>query len=222
MTKTIAIVSGGMDSVTLLHLLKHKGHEVEALSFDYGQKHRKELDFAWLNCGKLGVKHQIVDLTAITPLISNSALTGSEEVPDGHYTDESMKVTVVPNRNMIMLAVAIGYAENLGFDQVAIGNHAGDHAIYPDCRTEFVEALSEASQLGTYNKIKLATPFTDISKSDIAAVGNEIGVDYRTTWSCYKGGDKHCNTCGTCVERLEALDEAKQIDGKSVIARLTV
>lgn len=209
-----------MDSVTLLHLLAQAGHQLEALSFDYGQRHKKELAFAKQNCDMLGVNHRVVDLTSITPLISNSSLTGSADVPDGHYTDESMKITVVPNRNMIMLSVAIGYAENLDFEQVAIGNHAGDHAIYPDCRTEFVTALSEAAQLGTYNNIRLLPVFTDISKSDIAAIGNAIGVDYDLTWSCYKGGDTHCGTCGTCVERLEALDEAKDIDGRKVIAKL--
>lgn len=220
MKKTIVIVSGGMDSITLLHLLVQAGHQLEALSFDYGQRHKKELRFAKKNCDMLGIKHQVVNLTSITPLISNSSLTGTDDVPDGHYTDESMKITVVPNRNMIMLSVAIGYAENLGFEQVAIGNHSGDHAIYPDCRTEFVTALSEAAQLGTYNHIRLLPVFTDITKSDIAAIGNAIGVDYDLTWSCYKGGDTHCGTCGTCVERLEALDEAKDIDGRKVITKL--
>lgn len=239
-----AIVSGGMDSVTLINFLKKlvavraedklslrmagaagiesKDSEVpvHALSFDYGQRHKKELEFAKSNCKQLNIQHQVVDLTAITPLISDSALTGTADVPEGHYADESMKQTVVPNRNMIMLSVAIGYAENNGLKQVAIGNHSGDHAIYPDCRTEFITALNEAAKLGTYNEVGIYAPFSDISKSDICAVGNTLGVDYEQTWSCYKGGETHCGKCGTCVERLEAFDEAKSIDGKPLLERL--
>lgn len=201
----VIIISGGIDSVTLLHKLVKGNNSIEALSFDYGQRHVKEIEFAKYHCNLLGVNHQVVCLKNISHLISNSALTGNISVPDGHYKDESMKKTVVPNRNMIMLSIAIGYAENIGFDYVAIANHAGDHAIYPDCRTEFINALSIASSIGTYNSIKIYAPFSNISKKDIVYIGNSIGIDYTKTWSCYKGIEFQCGTCGTCVERLEAL-----------------
>lgn len=204
--KTVLILSGGMDSTTLLYDLMNRGHDLKVLSFNYGQRHKKELEFADKTCVKLGVDHTRVDLRSITSLISNSALTGEVEVPEGHYEDETMKLTVVPNRNMIILSVAIGYAENLGFENVAIANHAGDHAIYPDCRTEFIEALSKASELGTYNKIKIVAPYSEISKADIARIGLDLGINYEAdTWSCYKGGDKPCGLCGTCQERIEAM-----------------
>lgn len=209
--KTILVLSGGMDSTTLLYDLLYYQHTVKALSFNYGQRHKKELNYASKTCLKLGVEHRIVDLSVITPLISNSALTSNVEVPEGHYADESMKITVVPNRNMIMLAIAIGWAENLKYDSVSIANHSGDHAIYPDCRTEFMTALSLASQLGTYSKIKLNTPYSDIYKIDIALKGLKLGIDYdKDTWSCYKGLDKACDKCGTCVERIEAITSAKK------------
>lgn len=217
---TIAIVSGGMDSVTLLHFLHSQDFKLKALSFDYGQRHKKELEFARENCEALKVPHTVVDLSSITPLISNSSLTGDQAVPDGHYADESMKQTVVPNRNMIMLSVAIGAAENLGFTSVAIGSHAGDHPIYLDCRTEFIEALSQASDIGTYNHVKIYAPFSDISKTDICALGNLLEVDYTKTWSCYRGGKEQCGRCGTCCERLESLSEAKNVDALAVFHKL--
>ena len=209
--KLVAIVSGGMDSVTMLYDLVKQGHDVKALSFNYGQRHKKELKCAKKVCKKLGVEHKLVKLLSITDLISNSALTGNVEVPEGHYADESMKLTVVPNRNMIMLSIAIGYAENLKYEAVAYGNHQGDHAIYPDCRKEFVEALDKASQLGTYNQIKLIGPYTELTKGDIALKGLQLGIKYgKETWTCYKGEKKPCGKCGSCVEREEALQFAKK------------
>jgi 7-cyano-7-deazaguanine synthase len=209
--KAVVILSGGMDSTTLLYDMVNQGQEVKALSFHYGQRHaQKELICAAKTCEKLKVDHKIVDLSKIKHLISNSALTGDIEVPEGHYEDESMMKTVVPNRNMIMLSIAIGYAENLDYKYVAIGNHSGDHAIYPDCRHEFIEALDKASKLGTYSEIRIFAPYTHLSKGDIATLGLKLGIDYdHDTWSCYKGGDEHCGKCGTCVERIEALAEAK-------------
>lgn len=209
--KTVLILSGGMDSTTLLYDLLYYQHEVKALSFNYGQKHSKELWYAKRTCEKLKVEHQIIDLSVITPLISNSALTSDKEIPEGHYQDESMKITVVPNRNAIMLSIAVGWAENLNYQSVSIANHAGDHSIYPDCRTEFITALSLAEQLGTYNKIKINAPYSDISKIDIAEIGLKRGIDYdKDTWSCYKGLVEPCHKCGTCVERDEAIIEAKK------------
>ena len=213
--KTVLIISGGMDSTTLLYDLKHQGYEIRALSFNYGQRHKKELDYAAKSCSVLKVDHKIVDLSAITPLISNSALTGNVDVPEGHYEDESMKVTVVPNRNSIMLAIAVGWAENLKYQSVSIANHAGDHAIYPDCRPEFITAFSLAEQLGTYNKIRINAPYADLTKGQIAGIGLDFGIDFeKDTWSCYKGEKKHCGKCGTCVERGLALEEARLRFGK--------
>lgn len=209
--KTVVILSGGMDSTTLVYDLIKQEDNVRCLSFDYGQRHKKELEYASKTCKKLNIQHKIVDLTNITSLISNSALIGDMKVPDGHYEDETMKQTVVPNRNMIMLSIAIGFAENIGFDRVAIANHSGDHAIYPDCRTEFIEATSLAGKLGTYNKIEVYSPYSEMTKADIVEIGLKLGIDYEgDTWSCYKGQDRHCGKCGTCVERAEAINEAKE------------
>lgn len=211
--KVVTILSGGMDSTTLVYDLIKRGHEVKCLSFNYGQRHKKELEYASKTCEKLGIEHSIINLEGITSLISNSALTGDIEVPEGHYEDETMKRTVVPNRNMIMLSIAIGYAENLGYECVAIANHSGDHAIYPDCRTEFIKKLSEAAELGTYNEIYIFAPYSNITKTDIAKIGLNLGIDYdKETWSCYKGGEEHCHKCGTCVERDEAINEARSLN----------
>lgn len=208
--KTVLILSGGMDSTTLLYDLLDKGCEIKTVSFNYGQRHKKELEYAKRSCSKFGIEHKIVDLSSITPLIGNSALTSDIAVPEGHYEDESMKITVVPNRNSIMLAIAVGYAENLKFDCVSIANHAGDHVIYPDCRRVFIDAFSVASQLSTYNKININAPYTSLSKADIARIGLLYGIDYdNDTWSCYKGLDTPCKKCGTCVERIEAIEKAR-------------
>ena len=208
--KTIVVLSGGMDSTTLLYELVAQGHEVKAISFDYGQRHWKELGYAKDTCVRLGVDHQIIDLSEIVPLIGNSALTGNIEVPEGHYEDETMRATVVPNRNAIMLSIAVGCAENIGYDCVAIANHAGDHAIYPDCRSEFIAAMNLTAQLGTYCKIQIYAPYSDMSKIDIAEIGLRLEIPYdEVTWSCYKGEEEPCRKCGTCVERIEALREAE-------------
>lgn len=207
--KTIAIVSGGMDSVTLAYLLKSQGHEVHLLSFNYGQRHKKELDFARLCAADLGAKHDVIDLSTITPLLAGSSLTDSIPVPDGHYAEPNMAITVVPNRNAIMLAIAWAAAVSTGADMVATGVHAGDHFIYPDCRAEFVDAFDKMGKLATAGYAKdglhLYAPFVNIGKHEIVRIGASIFVPYQETWSCYKGGEVHCGTCGTCVERKEAF-----------------
>lgn len=203
--KIVAIVSGGMDSVTMLHDLKSQGHEIEVISFNYGQRHVKELQVAKANAEALGLKHTVVDMDFMADLLSNSALTGDIDVPEGHYEEENMKLTVVPNRNMIMASIAIGYAVNLGYEAVALGVHAGDHAIYPDCRPEFIEKLNAVSQIANYEPIKVIAPYVNMNKIEIVARGSEIGVDYSKTWTCYKGLDKACGRCGSCQERLEAF-----------------
>jgi len=210
--KAVVVLSGGMDSVTSLYKAIHDNYEVYAISFDYGQRHKKELDFAKNICEKLAVTHHIVDLSNITSLIDNSALTGDIDVPEGHYEAENMKLTVVPNRNMIMYSIAIGYAVNIKAEAIYVGVHAGDHFIYPDCRPQFIEALDLAAHLGNEGfaekGMRIVAPFIFMSKAQIAKLGSELGVPYELTWSCYKGGEKHCGKCGTCVERKEAFELA--------------
>jgi len=203
--KTVAVVSGGMDSVTMLHKLANQGHELEAISFNYGQRHAKELNLAAENARILNIGHKIVNLSFMRELASNSALTGDIEVPEGHYEQENMKLTVVPNRNMIMGAIAIGYAVNLEYDNIALGIHSGDHAIYPDCRPEFADALGYIASIANYRPIDVLTPYIDADKTKIIAEGLELGVDYAKTWTCYKGQGKACGVCGSCQERLEAF-----------------
>lgn len=212
--KVVAIFSGGMDSTAMLYSLQAAGHEVKAIGFDYGQRHRVELQHAERIAAGAGVDYHTIDLSVIGSMIAgqSSQVNPEVEVPDGHYTEESMKATVVPNRNMIMLAVAVGHAISIEYDAVAYGAHAGDHTIYPDCRQEFVDAMKTVIGLCDWKKIELLTPFIDKSKAEIAEVGAGLGVPFGETWSCYKGGAKHCGTCGTCVERKEAFELAKLTD----------
>jgi 7-cyano-7-deazaguanine synthase len=208
--KAIAIVSGGMDSVTLAHLLKDEGYDLHLLSFNYGQRHKKELRFAQLCAQRLGARHSLIDLSAVTPFLTGSSLTDNLPVPDGHYAEESMKITVVPNRNAMMLAIAYAVAVSEGAAVVATGVHAGDHFIYPDCRPDFIAAFDAMERLATEGfarpDLKLYAPFVHLGKHDIARIGADLGVPFEQTWSCYKGGEVHCGRCGTCVERREALE----------------
>ena len=204
----LIIYSGGLDSTVLLYKLASEGRAAGALSINYGQKHVKELEFARFNAEKLGVPFQTLDLGCLAPLLGDNSLTSSTAVPDGDYDDENMKSTVVPFRNGIMLAVACGLAESYGLKRVMLANHFGDHAIYPDCRKAFVDAMSEAMRAGTYDGITVFAPYTGITKTDIARHGKELGLNYAETYSCYKGGEKHCGKCGTCRERIEALRDA--------------
>lgn len=207
MEKVVVILSGGMDSATLLYHLADAGHEIKTLSINYGQRHVRELESAASLSQRLGVEHQIADLRSINPLLgANNSLSGTEiDVPEGHYEEENMKLTVVPNRNMIMLSVAVGWALSLKFDAVAYGAHSGDHAIYPDCREEFAHALDEAVKLCDWHAMRLMRPFVDLDKGDIAKRGHDLGVPFELTWTCYKGLEKHCGKCGACQERIEAF-----------------
>lgn len=204
--KSCVLLSGGMDSVTVLYEALRE-HEVSAcLSFDYGSKHNaRELPFAKLHAERNGVPHHVVSLDFMDGLFASDLLKSGGEIPEGHYAEESMKKTVVPFRNGIMLAIAAGFAESAGCDAVVIAAHAGDHAIYPDCREEFMVAMAEAMRSGTYPGIRLWRPFIAMDKTGIAKRGAELGVDFGATWSCYKGGAVHCGVCGTCVERREAF-----------------
>lgn len=207
MKDSIIIVSGGMDSVTLLY--DYKDRIALGISFDYGSNHNaKEIPFAKLHCERLGIKHITIPLDFMHQYFKSSLLEGADAIPEGHYQDENMKSTVVPFRNGIMLAIAAGMAESYGLSHVMIANHGGDHAIYPDCRPEFISAMSNATEAGSYNGVTVLAPYTNITKGDIARRGKELGIDYDETWSCYKGGEKHCGKCGTCVERKEALHYA--------------
>lgn len=207
MKKGVIIVSGGMDSITLLY---NRAKEIElAVTFDYGSNHNKrEIECAAYHCKQLGIEHIIIPLEFMHQYFKSSLLNGAEAIPEGHYAAENMKSTVVPFRNGIMLAIACGLAESRNLDCVFIANHAGDHAIYPDCRATFIESMNEAMAYGTYNNINIVAPFTHLTKGQIAAIGGKLGIDYSKTYSCYKGGEKHCGKCGTCVERKEAFADA--------------
>lgn len=207
MKDKVIILSGGMDSVTMLY--DYREQIALAITFDYGSNHaKKEIHFAKYHCRKLGVEHIIIPLSFIKKYFVSSLLSGAEEIPDGHYADENMKSTVVPFRNGIMLSVACGITESRGLKYVMIANHGGDHAIYPDCREAFIKAMTKAMEAGTYEGVKIYAPYTNITKGEVAVRGKELGIDYSKTWSCYKGGEIHCGTCGTCVERKEAMKYA--------------
>jgi len=209
MTKGIAIVSGGMDSVTMAHWLQQYGYDLHLISFDYGQRHVKELQFAEECARDLGVQWDLIDVTGVGKFLTGSALTDDVVVPDGHYTWDTMKQTVVPNRNMIMLSIATGIAVAEECQLVATAVHTGDHRIYPDCRPAFIASINETAQIATEEfsepDFEIWAPFVTISKAGIAQLGANLGVDWLKTWSCYKGGEIHCGTCGTCYERREAM-----------------
>ena len=206
MNKTVLIYSGGLDSTVLMYKLLADEHEVYALGVNYGQRHLKELAAARGIAELCKVPYRVADLSALRPLLAGSSQTDdSVQVPEGHYAEESMKATVVPNRNMIMLAVAAGYAMSIGASAVAYAAHAGDHAIYPDCRPEFADAVAGAIALADWRSVALERPFVNYTKTQVAALGKVLGVPFELTWSCYKGGTIHCGKCGTCTERREAL-----------------
>ena len=208
--KAVVIFSGGLDSTVLLHYLKSLGYELYGLSFFYKQRHSKELEYAkyW---SKLCKEWKLISIDFLGDL-SSSALTTDKEIPKTHYTDSTQQITVVPNRNMVMLSIAVAWAEELNAD-VFYGAHSNDRTIYPDCRLEFVEALSKASQLGTYKNVRIHAPFVYFKKSQLVSLGNKLGVDFKKTWSCYEGGDIPCRLCATCQERIEAFKEAGVVDG---------
>ncbi len=208
---SIIIVSGGMDSVTLL--CEYKDRIAVGVSFDYGSNHNaREIPFARQHCEILGIEHIVIDLAFMPQYFKSSLLDGAGAIPEGHYADDNMKSTVVPFRNGIMLSIAAGIAESRGLKYVMMANHGGDHTIYPDCRQEFVNAMSEATKAGTFPGIEILAPYTGITKADIARRGKALGIDYSKTWSCYKGGEYHCGKCGTCVERKEAMRDAAIVD----------
>ena len=204
--KACVLLSGGMDSVTALYDALRQHQVVAALSFDYGARHNsRELPFAAHHAALQQVPHEIIPLDFIHRHFTSHLLIGGGPIPDGHYAEDSMRQTVIPFRNGIMLAIAAGFAESHGAEAVVIAAHSGDHAIYPDCREDFMQAMSGAIAAGTYARIQLLRPFIAMDKAAIARLGAGLGIDFTTTWSCYKGGELHCGTCGTCVERREAF-----------------
>jgi len=212
-TKAIVTFSGGMDSATLIAHLKSFGHEVISLSVDYGQRHRVELEYASRFARHVGIRHEFADLRGITKLLSGSSLTDSLiEVPLGHYGSDSMKKTVVPNRNMLLLATATALAVSERARFVAFAAHSGDHTIYPDCRPEFADAMATAISLCDWHTPELIRPFITLTKAEIVQRGNLLDVPFQLTWSCYEGGARHCGACGTCIERREAFELAKVDD----------
>ncbi|MDX1706249.1 7-cyano-7-deazaguanine synthase QueC [Pseudidiomarina sp.] len=212
MAKVVVIYSGGMDSFTVLHYALQQGHDVYALSFNYGQRHVRELDAAAEVCKQAGIPHKVVDITAINQLLAGSSLTDDIDIPEGHYESVSMQSTVVPNRNMILLSLAIGYAVSIEAESVCYGAHSGDHAIYPDCRPEFVLKMNEVSQIANYQPVTIDVPFLDNNKAEILAAGLAMGLDYAHTWTCYNGRELACGKCGACIERLEAFAANNQTD----------
>lgn len=203
--KAILIYSGGLDSTTLLY--EYKDEISLAVTFDYGAKHgAREIECAKYNCNKLGIKHLIIPLDFMGKYFRSNLLESGGEIPEGNYDEENMRSTVVPFRNGIMLAIAAGLAESYDLDTVLLANHSGDHSIYPDCRPSFIEAFDSATKEGTYNGVRVVSPYCNITKRDIALRGRELGIDYSKTYSCYKGGEVHCGCCGTCRERKEALE----------------
>ena len=207
MKDSAIILSGGMDSVTMLY--EYASDIALAISFDYGSNHNaREIPFARLHCERLGIRHIVIPLSFMPQYFKSSLLEGAEAIPEGAYDAENMASTVVPFRNGIMLAIACGIAESNGLSRVMIANHGGDHTIYPDCRPGFITAMSAAMTAGTDTRVKIWAPYTNITKDEIARHGKQLGINYAETWSCYKGGPKHCGRCGTCIERKEAMQKA--------------
>lgn len=208
--KTVVVYSGGMDSYTLLHKCLFEGDEVFPISFNYGQRHSIELEKAGAVCKFLELNHRIVDLRALSPVLQGSALTSAIDVPEGHYAADNMRKTVVPNRNMIMLSIAAGYAVSIGAKQIATAVHAGDHDIYPDCRPPFIDKIGEVLAIANYEPVAVYAPYLDMDKEGILLDAKSMGLEasnYFNTWTCYNGRGHACGKCGSCVERLEAFQK---------------
>lgn len=227
MSDAIIVLSGGLDSTTAAYWAKAEyGGDIELISFDYGQRHKKELNYAQATSAELDAPLHIVDLTSINHLIQSSALTHpGGVVPEGHYANETMKQTVVPNRNSMMLNIAVARAVSVGAHSVVTGVHAGDHAVYPDCRPQFIGALNALVQVACEGFLEdyfyVAAPFVGLTKAEIVVIGNTHGVPWQNTWSCYKGEELHCGRCSTCLERVEAFSIAG-VDDPTTYADLSL
>lgn len=212
--KSLVVCSGGLDSVTLSYLCASLCRDIHLVTFDYGQRHKKEISYAKECAKRLDAPHTVVDVSLFQEIFSDSSLVGGKDVPDGYYREDSMKQTVVPNRNAIFLTIAFALAVKHEAEAIGIAVHGGDHFIYPDCRPNFIKAFQQmenASLEGGFIP-QIYAPFVSKSKGEIVKVGFDLGVPFEGTWSCYKGGEKHCGRCGTCVERAEAFFEAGVTD----------
>lgn len=218
MKRAVVLLSGGLDSSVAIHLAKSEGFEVYALSFDYGQKHNKELECAKATALKVGaVAHNIVTLQL--NLWGGSSLTDSKmEVEDGDITRTDIPMTYVPARNMVFLSVAASFAEAIGAQDIFIGVSEVDYSGYVDCREEFIRSMEETINKGTVmaaehgKKIRIHTPFINKTKAEEILLGEKLGVDWSLTWSCYRGGKKPCGTCDSCLLRAKAFSEAGVVD----------
>ena len=212
MRKGCLILSGGMDSTTLLYDLMDQGYDMECLTFDYGQRHAKEIAMACRTCKKLGIPHKILGIGVLNEVADSSLTRTDQKVPEGHYADETMKSTVVPNRNMVMLSLAASYCMSKKIPNLFYAAHGGDHAIYPDCRPLFIGRMRKVLHSADYFRVDLKVPYMKLDKGKIASIGKYIGVDYKLTWTCYVGGKKPCGKCGACVERAEAFKQNEMND----------
>ncbi len=220
--RAVAVVSGGMDSVTLAYMLDFEGYDLHLISIDYGQRHAKEIGYARRCAERLGASFDVVDISEVGRLLGGSTLTDDIDVPHGHYAAENMAVTMVPNRNAIMLSIAYGVAVARKAALVAAAVHAGDHYVYPDCRPDFIKAFDRMQRKAVEGfgeeSLYLHAPFIGKTKAGIVEVGVELGVPYGDTWSCYEGGELHCGQCGTCTERKEAFELAGVPDPTEYLA----
>ena len=212
MKNVVCIYSGGMDSFTLVNQVHRLGMLHSCLSFDYGQKHSKELEYARFVCHELDVPHHVINLRNLKPHLLGSALTDDVDMPQGHYAEETMKLTVVPNRNMIMLSIAVAYAVSHKLEAVNFGAHAGDHTIYPDCREPFVRLMDAAAQAANWHTVRVRAPYQHLDKAEILQIGYGLGLDYGKSWTCYQGGALACGKCGSCQERLEGFAKIGKVD----------
>ena len=206
--KLVAIASGGLDSTVMVYALRAEGHELALLTFDYGQRHRKEIEYARRTARRVGLPHEVVNIADVSRLLRSALTSPDIPVPEGPYAPDTMQHTVVPNRNAIFLSIAAGYALSTGREGVAIAVHAGDHPVYPDCRPSFIEAFERMVQIATESSLRIVAPFIRMNKEDIVALGARLGVPFEDTWSCYRGGDRHCGVCPTCLERKAAFRKA--------------
>jgi len=216
MSSVLVVYSGGLDSYTLLNKAMKKFDRIEAITFNYGQKHNKEIEYAKSNCAELNIKHEVVNLD-LENILAGSALVGDIDIPEGNYDKEKMKQTIVPNRNMIMISVAASLVIKNDIEYLWYAAHSGDHEIYPDCRPEFIDKMAAVLEICDYHKIKFEAPFQNLSKNEIVATGLSMGLDYSKTWTCYEGKEKPCGKCSACLERALSFEANNTEDPLNVV-----